>query len=283
MPRTQSRHGTTLIELIVSLALLVIVSGIGAIAASRTLTTQARAAMLDSRASAISDALRTLARHAGDAEPARNDIRAARDSVMDIVHPIGITSVCRSNADTIITAASADSIPWSATLPRAITTDDDLRIWHDAQQSWIQRSVRSVTSATGACGDSTTAFPGRAWQRVVLTDTSSAIRIGAVVRVLQRERWSLTRGGDGAWALSMATWDASRATFNIPQPLVAPLAAPTAAGGPGFAVRAINSAGAIVADSALATTRSLIAVLRAPRHALYGTVTDSVRINVGTH
>ena len=282
MRLSRTRAGITLVELIVSLALLVIVLGIGAIAARITISAQARTSLLDARASSISDALRTLARHAGNTDPSRNDIRAARDSVMDIVHPIGITSICRGNADTLITSASNDSIPWSAALPRAITTDDELRIWNDAQHTWTQLGIRSVGTATGPCGDSTSTFPGRASQRVVLADTSSAIATGAIVRVLQRERWSLTRGGDGAWALSMATWDASRATFNIPQPLVAPLAAPTAAGGPGFTIRAINSAGATVADSALATTRSLIAILRAPRHALYGSISDSVRINVST-
>lgn len=283
MRSTHSRAGVTLIELLVSLMLLVIVLGIGAIAASHTVRTQARTAMLDARASAISDAIRTLARHATDLDPSRHDIRAAHDTLMDIVHPIGFTSVCRLSADTIITAARDDSIPWSAVLPRAITTDDELRIWQDPQQAWVQLGVRAVSAASGPCGDSTTAFPGRAWQRVVLSDSSSATRVGATVRVLQRERWSLVRGGDGAWALSMATWDATRATFNSPQPLVAPLAAPAAIGGPGFAVRAINSAGAIVADSTYAATRSLIAVLRAPRHALYGTIADSVRINVAAH
>ena len=117
----------------------------------------------------------------------------------------------------------------------------------------------------------------------MLTDTTVNVRAGTLVRVLQRERWSLVRGGDGAWALSMATWDATRSAFNTPQPLITPLAPPAAAGGAGFVIRAIDARGALVADSALATTRSLIAVLRAPRHALYGTLADSVRINVGAH
>ena len=282
--RTQrARPGVTLIELMVSLMLLLVVVAIGAIAARRTLSIQARVALRDSRASGISDALRTLARHAVDADPRLNDIRAARDSAIDIMHPIGVMTVCRARGDTVFSTTVDDSLPWSTVLPRAITTDDQLRFWNDSRQEWNQRGVRNVASATGACGDSTSLFPGRAWQRIVLTDTAGNVRAGTLVRVLQRERWSLVRGGDGAWALSMATWDATRSAFDTPQPLITPLASPAAAGGAGFVIRAIDARGALVADSALATTRSLIAVLRAPRHALYGSLADSVRINVGAH
>jgi prepilin-type N-terminal cleavage/methylation domain-containing protein len=282
-PTPRTRAGVTLIELMVSMMLLLVVVAIGAIAARRTLSIQARVALQDGRASGISDALRTLARHAVDADPRLNDIRAARDTAIDIIHPIGVMTVCRARGDTVLSTAVDDSLPWSTVLPRAITTDDQLRFWNDARQEWIQRGVRNIASATGTCGDSTSLFPGRAWQRIILTDTTGNVRAGTVVRVMQRERWSLVRGGDGAWALSMATWDATRNAFDTPQPLIAPLASPNAAGGAGFGIRAIDARGAIVADSALTTTRSLIAVLRAPRHALYGALSDSVRINVGAH
>ena len=282
MDAASRRNGVTLIELLVSLMLLLVIVAIGAIAAQRTLSIQARSALIDSRASAISDALRTLSRHASGADPRQNDIGIARDTAIDIVHPIGITSVCRSSADTVVTSASDDSLPWSTALPRTITTDDRLRFWNERQQRWIERGVRAATGSSGACGDSTT-FPGRASQRLVLSDTLSEIRPGTIVRVLQRERWSLVRGGDGVWALSMATFDAARSAFNTPQPLVAPLASPSAVGGAGFAVRAIDARGATLADSALSATRSLTALLRAPRHAMYGQLSDSVRINVGEH
>ena len=282
-PTPRERAGVTLIELMVSMMLLLVVVAIGAIAARRTLSIQARVALQDNRASGISDALRTLARHAVDADPRLNDIRAARDTAIDIIHAIGVMTVCRARGDTVVSTTVDDSLPWSTVLPRAISTDDQLRFWNDSRQIWIQRGVRNVATATGTCGDSTSLFPGRAWQRIVLADSAGNIRAGTIVRVLQRERWSLVRGGDGVWALSMATWDATRNAFDTPQPLVAPLASPSAAGGAGFGIRAIDARGTIVADSALTTTRSLIAVLRAPRHALYGALSDSVRINVGAH
>jgi prepilin-type N-terminal cleavage/methylation domain-containing protein len=277
-----SRRGVTLIELLVSLMLLLVVFAIGGIAARRTMSIQARMAVRDSRASAISDALRTLARHSAGIEPLR-DLRRARDTVLDLVHTIGVTAVCRISGDTIVIGSESDTIPWSTVLPRAVTTDDELRLWRDASQNWAQRSVVTVGAASGPCGDSAHVWPGRAVQRLTLADTISGVAPGATVRVLQRERWSLVRGGDGAWALSMATWNTATNAFQVPQPLLAPLAAPNATGGPGFSVMAVDALGIAVADSAMATARSLLAVLRAPRHQIYGRSVDSVRINVGPH
>lgn len=281
--RTANRHGVTLIELMVSMMLLLVVVAIGAIAARRTVAIEARTSWRASRESGISDALRTLARHASNAEPARGDIRRARDTVLDIVHTIGITSVCRVSRDTVVIASDADSLPWSTVLPRGVTADDEVRVWRDEAQDWVQRGVRAVSGASGTCGDSVRTLPGRASQRLVLNDTVSGVYAGAPLRVLQRERWSLVRGGDGAWALSMATWNAARGVFQVPQPLVAPLASPSAVGGAGFTISAIDTRGVTVIDSALVRTRSLVAVLRAPRHQMHGIVSDSVRINVGQH
>ncbi len=281
--RTTNREGVTLIELLVSLMLLLVVVAIGAIAARRTLAIEARTSLRASRESGISNALRTLARHASNAEPARGDIRRARDTVLDMVHTIGITSVCRVSRDTVMITSDADSLPWTTVLTRAVTADDEVRVWRDEAHDWVQRGLRAVSGASGSCGDSVRTLPGRATQRLVLSDTVSGVYSGAPLRVLQRERWSLVRGGDGAWALSMATWDAARGVFQVPQPLIAPLASPTAVGGAGFAISAIDSRGVAVIDSALVRTRSLFAVLRAPRHQIYGNVADSVRINVGQH
>jgi hypothetical protein len=254
-----------------------------ATAAQRTLSVQARAAHRDGRAADLSAALRTLGRHSASADPLSRDVRIARDTLLDVVHTIGVSSICRVNADTLTLGADADTLPWATTMPRAVSADDMLRIWHDTRQEWVQRGIRVVGSASGSCGDSTTSWSGSATQRLVLTDTISGLRPGAPVRVLQREKWSLVRGGDGLWALSMATWNSATGAFTTPQPLIAPLASPGAAGGPGFAVRAIDARGLTVADSALTRARSLIAVVRAARQAMYGVVTDSVRINVGAH
>lgn len=276
------RHGITLIELVVALSLLLLLLGIGSITARRALTTQSLGSTADARAVAISDALQTLARHASDADPVNGDLFVVRDTALQLRHGIGLTSVCKASADTLVTSGGNDETPWRTMLLRQITDDDQVRLWHEPTRSWILRSIRTTAPATGTCGDSTAPWPERASQRLLLDDSIPGIHAGAPVRVLQRERWSLVRGGDGNWSLTLATWNAARAAFNTPQPLLSPLAAPFAPDGPGLSVHAISAEGDTLAASALTRTRTIIAVIRSSTHPRLGNFTDSIRINVRT-
>lgn len=279
-PRT-ARAGVTLVELMVAMMLLLVVSAIGGVAARRTLSVQADLARIDTRGTTLSDALRTLTRHASNADPALGDLRRARDTVLELMHAIGVASVCRTEGDTLTIGTGNDSLPWSSVSPRAVTTDDAVRVWLENPPHWETRDITAVGSAPGSCGDSTLAWPDRATQRLTLAVAVAGLHVGAPVRVLQREKWSLVRGGDGTWALSLATWNAATAAFATPQPLASPLAAPSAPDGAGLSVRAIDPADATVTDSALRSARSLLITLRTPRHPRDGILTDSVRINVG--
>jgi type II secretory pathway pseudopilin PulG len=283
MRAEKMRPGLTLVEITVSLVLLLVLLSVGSLVARRSIQTLARVSTTELRTATLSDALRTLTRHVRNADPAAHDLRAAGDSVLDLVHTIGAATLCRVSRDTIVLPAPDDTLPWATTLPRWVTTDDAVRVWHDDEARWIERGIRSVAPASGVCGDSAAPWPGRAGQRLLIDDTIGGARPGAFVRVLQRERWSLVRGGDGQWSLALATWDALSRTFSTPQPVVAPLAAPTAPDGPGLLVRAVDAAGRHVADSGLADTRAVIVSLRSKQHARLGTIVDSVRINVGPH
>jgi Tfp pilus assembly protein PilE len=283
MRAEEMRPGLTLVEITVSIVLLLVLLSVGSLVARRSIQTLVRVSTTELRSATLSDALRTLTRHVRNADPAAHDLRVARDSVLDLVHTIGASALCRVSRDTIVLTATDDTLPWATTLPRWATTDDAVRVWHDDDARWVERGIRSVAPAGGACGDSAAAWPGRAGQRLILDDTIGGARPGAFVRVLQRERWSLVRGGDGQWSLALATWDALSRTFSIPQPVVAPLAAPTAPDGPGLLVRAVDAAERQVVDSGLADTRAVIVSLRSKQHARLGTIADSVRINVGPH
>jgi hypothetical protein len=68
----------------------------------------------------------------------------------------------------------------------------------------------------------------------------------------------------------------------MPQ-LLTPLASPTAAGGAGISFAAFDARNVALGDSALAATRSVTVTLRSARHARFGQVADSVRINVGAY
>ncbi len=283
MRTSTARDGLTLIEMIVSLLLVLVLLSVGSLIARRSIRTVATVSTTELRSGALSDGLRTLVRHASNVDPLANDLRVARDSVLDLVHMIGMATLCTVDRDTVVLSAANDTLPWGTVLPRGVTTDDALRIWSDVDQRWIDRGVRAVGAAAGGCGDSTTVWPGRAGQRLIIDVSLTGIRPGALVRVLQRERWSMVRGGDGQWSLSLATWDAGSRSFSTPQPLVTPLAAPTAPSGPGLTIRAVDAAGRRLADSALAQTRAIEVRLIGANHPRTGSLTDSVRINVGAH
>ena len=279
-PARATRAGVTLIELMIAMTLLLVVAAIGGVTVRRTLKVQAHLARVESRTTTLTDALRTIGRHAENADPALGDLRRARDTVLELIHAIGITSICRTIGDTLVIGSGNDSLPWLSVSPRAVTTDDAVRMWLETPPHWETREISAVGVASGTCGDTTLGWPDRATQRITLASTVAGLHVGAPVRVLQREKWSLVRGGDGTWALSLATWDAARNAFTTPQPLASPLAAPSAPDGAGLSLRAIDYAGAPLPDSALRTARSLLVTLRTPRHPRDGTLTDSVRINV---
>jgi len=274
------RRGLTLMEMLVAIVLVTMLVAIGGAIAQRVLAVHARTSAADSRRSALADALATLTRHAASVQPMQGDLRAARDTTLEIVHDIGMTTVCRAAGDTLVVTSGADTVPWSSTLPRAITTDDIVRIWHEADARWLPRNVLAVAPASGTCGDSARPWPGTGTQRLLLDRNTAGLRPGTLVRVLRRERWSLVLGGDGKWSLALATWDASRNIFAVPQPLLSPLASPSARTGAGFDVRAVDGEGRALADTALANAHALLVTLRSLPSARLGAITDSVRINV---
>jgi len=280
MSAIELRRGLTLVEMLVAIVLVTMLVAIGGATTQRVLAVHARTSAADSRRSALADALATLTRHAASVQPMQGDLRTARNTTLEIVHDIGMTTVCRAAGDTLVVTSGADTVPWSSTLPRAITTDDVVRIWHEADARWLPRNVLAIAPASGTCGESARPWPGAGTQRLLLDRNTAGLRPGATVRVLRRERWSLVLGGDGKWSLALATWDASRDIFAVPQPLLSPLASPSARTGAGFDVRAVDGEGRALADTALAGAHALLVTLRSLPTARLDAITDSVRINV---
>jgi type II secretory pathway pseudopilin PulG len=282
-PSVQSRAGVTLIELLLSLVLLALVIAMAGATLKRILVVEFRATNAASQQTALADALRTLRLHTESASPADGDVIVAADTVLDIRSDFGVTSACRANGDTVVTALDNHAVPWASSLPRQITAGDLVRVWSDSLQAWRVREVKAVASASGACGDSTAAGTGRAGQRLILHDSVPNIVTGAVLRIAQRERWSLVRGGDGRWSLGLALWDAARGASGVPQPLVSGLAKPSSAGAGGMAVRAVDASGATLTAAELHRTRSIFVALRSETQPRVPQSADSVRINVGAH
>ena len=279
--RSSSRAGTTLAELVVALTLLAVLTAIAALTSREALRREAATGADASRSEAIADGLRTITRHARDITPALGDLLAAADTALELRHPLGIGTICRMQRDTLVLAQAHDSTVWPASMPRAVSTGDEVRVWHEPAAAWVTRTVTATSAASTPCGDAIAPWPDRASTRVTLDDTMPFARPGTPVRILQRQRWSLLRSGSGDWSLAMATWDAPRNRFSTPQPLLAPLASPTAPGGPGFEVHALDALGATLPPGTLDSTRAITIVLRSePRSARHRPILDSVQINV---
>jgi prepilin-type N-terminal cleavage/methylation domain-containing protein len=283
MTPQHTRLGVSLVELLVALVLLAVVAALGAVTTNRMLGVHAQLSVNELRGGAISDALRSVSRRLENTLPVDGDLRAVTDTSIEFLHTVGVTVVCASQRDTLRLLAGADTTPWASSLERALSTDDELRIWNAEAARWTARTIRSVRASGSPCGDSITPWPGNAVQVLTLDDTVPPVRPGALVRAAQRERWSLVRGGDGNWSLSQATWDASRGRYNVPQPLVTPLAAPGAPGGAGLSVRVVSAAGARLSTAELPRARAVLITLRSTVHPRFGQHVDSVRINVGPH
>jgi Tfp pilus assembly protein PilV len=283
MRRHSSRAGTSLPEILVALTITLVVLGIGSIAATRTIAVQSTGSASEIASSTRNSALATLARHLTNSVPHDGDLFTVHDTVLEFAHMIGVATVCAIRGDTLLTTRGVDSLPWNTTLPRAITSDDRLRLWSDSTSSWRTHGVRVVGTATGACGSLDRPWPGAAWQRITLDGAPHGVGVGGLIRVLQRERWSLLRSGDGTWSLALATWDAGRGRFGVPQPVLAPLNAPGAPDAAGLTVRAIDGAGATLPAADLARTASVIVAIRSAVPPRVSSGNDSVRINVPAH
>ena len=276
------RRGTSVIELLVVLVLLVPVLAIGALAIRRILTTEAELGTMSARASAIADALQTIARHVRVINPQAGDLHAATGSTLDITTTIGVTAVCRVRGDTLYVTSGSESSAWAGTLPRSVTATDAVRLWDEGGTSWIARGVKAVAASALPCGEPHAPWPGIAAQRLLLSDSTPGLRPGALVRVVERERWTLALSGDGRWSLMLADWNPITSAFAVAQPFLAPLAPLTSPTGAGVLVRARDASGAVLAAGSLSSARLIDVILRSAPHARYGSITDSVRVDVGT-
>ena len=90
-----TRAGVTLVELLVAMVLLLVLLAISSTSMQRLLAVQARTGTGDARGNATSDALQTLRRHAATIDLAAADLRVARDTALELVHTVGVTTVCR--------------------------------------------------------------------------------------------------------------------------------------------------------------------------------------------
>lgn len=291
--RNAGRGGATLAELLVALVITGVIGG----ATVRLLTTQMRAARLETaRASAAAQlrqgalilplALRSVATQDG----AITDLMEMSDSAIEMDATIGAALVCATDSafrlDLQPLAAPAGSA--SAILGGLSTSvqPGDIAFFYDdaatdaaADDVWRSASIVAIGGASSAsCASLPLAnSSGASLVRLTLAGAPipNTIVAGAPVRILRRVRWTLYRASDGRWYVGQRSRSATG--WAGVQPAVGP-----------FASLASNGL-ATALDDSTGTSRlapsigdrgaslRLVAPVSAPR---YPTTFDSTRLYV---
>jgi hypothetical protein len=234
---THRRRGTTLVELIISLAM----TGVVLALASAVLLRQHRvvsdlagradlAARLRDGAGPLLAQLRTLS-------PA--DLRDTRDTALEVRATIASAVVC----DTIATAlvlAPAEQEQRFAAVAAPIVAGDSVWALDAGTGDWRPLRILSVgTRIPGTCAALGPRLAGAALSSPRITISVMpplGPLIGVPVRVTRPVRYSVYRAGDGAWYLGEKDWNNQAGRFDGVQPIAGPYLAP-ADGGVAFRYR----------------------------------------------
>ena len=289
-PVPRVRRGVTLAELLVAVVVGGVVStaavvvGVRVRRASAAETARALArGQLAQGAAVLAYDLRSAALAAGVADS--GDLLEASDSAVDVRAAVGGSVACAvstaGGGSAVELAAGGAGVGWWGAAPRA----GDVALVHDAgalpsdgDDVWRERGVVAADAGTGVCVAGPFAASGTGggprWRLTLAAPALPAtVTAGAPVRVLRRRRYTLYRGGDGAWALGMREWDAGGPQGV--QPLAGPFE-PVGSGGMRVVVR--DSAGAAVAPGAAGAAEVEVRLLAAARAGAGWR--DSVRVRV---
>lgn len=220
----QRHRGTSLVELVLAIALTGVVLGAALRSALRQQRTSRRVAAqahTGSQLAGISDVGPALL--AGGSLSADDLVRGeARDSSLQLRVPIGTGITCDS-ATGAVTFSVDDSNPLVlgsvATPPRAA---DSLWWYAESSSGWIGRRITDAAELTATCalgGQPRTA----AWRLTI--DRADTIPGGAPLRITRQLRYAFYKASDG-WQLGMREWSDVLHRFATPQPIAGPFAAP---------------------------------------------------------
>jgi hypothetical protein len=273
--RVLSRAGTSLVELIIALALAALVLG----AATSSLLHQQRGARwagaLGGAESQMRPLVQLLPAELAPLDAGAGDVvsGAASDSTLQIRAVVASSLACDSAASTLTLLPDAAAGVATGGVARAPIAGDSLWLYPNDSLGWQPRRVMGVTHGITVCG--LPASPAGPAYRLALDAPANAPG-GTPVRVTRQERYVVYRASDGWWYLGARAWSATTGSFAAPQPIAGPFLRSRASGEiTGF--RYFDSLGAAVVPNG--TNERAIARVRVSSIALVPSLagTDSIR------
>lgn len=226
-----ARGGTSLVELLVALALAGIVLGAatGSVLRQQRATTQvtrstAAEAQLRPMLGIVPAELASLSPFAGDLATGQ-----ASDTSLQLRAVVAVAVQCDAAVASAVWGSDGRRLDASAVAasPRA---GDTLWRYDVPTARWIGRRVIGVSAAKGRCGAAPDTIP---LERLAL-DGSDSIPATSPLRLTRPVRYDLYRAGDGSWQLGLRDWSESSGRFAAPQPIAGPLLRPTGGVQSGF-------------------------------------------------
>lgn len=217
-----SRHGASLLELLVAMALAAIVL---ATATSSLLHQQHSAVAQGARSrddSQLRAGLAGLAATLAGLSPAAGDLATgeARDTAIQVRIAVASAFACDDAVGQASFAAGdsagAGVLTGLATTPKA---GDTLWWYRGDAAGWSARRIGEVSEETAVCS-----LAGRGTSpaiRLVLLGADSVHR-GAPLRITRQVRYSLYHAGDGSWQFGLSEWSDATQRFAPPQPVAGP-------------------------------------------------------------
>jgi hypothetical protein len=270
-----TRRGTSLVELVIALALAGLVLGTAAASLLRQQRSARWVGALGGSESQMRPLAQLLPAELAPLDAAAGDVAAgeASDSTLQLRAVVASSLACDSAAAVVVLVPDAAPGVAIAGVARAPVAGDSVWLHPSDSVGWLSRRVVGVTRASTGCS-APPALAGGAYRLAL--DAPADVPGGTPLRVTRQERYAVYKAGDGRWYLGIRAWSASTGSFAAPQPLAGPFVRSVPGGGiTGF--RYFDSAGApLVPDG---SNERAIARVRVSSIALVPSVsgTDSLR------
>ena len=209
-----TQRGTTLVELLVALALGSVVAAMFAQSVAVQRRAERVVAHSTAAASAADEAVDVLASAIARVSDA-DSMLVRGDTALEWRATVGVALACFAGSDTVVVSDTGPATWWES--QPGIGDAVDVA---NGVGAWTGREVvaMSARSNGGACG---------AAQRTLRLNAALPDSGALLVRVARRRRFMLYRGGDGDWWLGERTCSyAAPVSCDAAQPIAGPLLAP---------------------------------------------------------